>query len=170
MSRYFVLSILFVILLSCQKEDTPSTAPLVNWKERSIELEQNDSSLTHGKSYLSVYPEIYSITENKTLQLTVTVSLRNMNEADSVFILSSKYYNTHGDLIHNYHKSPVYVLPMETVEIVLDKDDTSGGTGANFIFDWSIKKGSTPPLFESVMILTSGQQGISFTTTGIELK
>ena len=55
---------------------------------------------------------------------------------------------------------------METVEIVIDESDKEGGTGANFLFNWSIKPNSTEPFFESVMLSTSGQQGISFTTQG----
>ena len=58
---------------------------------------------------------------------------------------------------------------METVEIVIDQDDNEGGTGANFIFDWKIKPDTNEPLFEAVMISTYGQQGLSFTTTGIRL-
>jgi len=55
---------------------------------------------------------------------------------------------------------------METVEIVIDEKDQEGGTGANFLFDWSIKPNSHEPYFEGVMISTSGQQGLSFTTEG----
>jgi hypothetical protein len=29
---------------------------------------------------------------------------------------------------------------METIEIVVDEEDKDGGTGANFVFDWSMKK------------------------------
>lgn len=62
------------------------------------------------------------------------------------------------------------MAPLETVEIVVDETDVEGGTGANFIFEWS-KKDSTPePLFEAVMISTSGQQGLSFTSTGIRIE
>ena len=59
---------------------------------------------------------------------------------------------------------------METVEIVIDEMDEQGGTGANFMFDWAMKKTSNEPLFEGVMISTSGQQGLSFTTQGRKIK
>lgn len=48
--------------------------------------------------------------------------------------------------------------------------NTEGGTGANFTFDWKIKQGSNKPFFEGIMTSTSGQQGLSFTTKGIDIK
>ena len=52
---------------------------------------------------------------------------------------------------------------------MIDEIDREGGTGANFIFEWAIKRKSNEPIFESVMISTSGQQGLSFTTQGIRI-
>ncbi|MBK3517038.1 DUF3124 domain-containing protein [Carboxylicivirga marina] len=37
----------------------------------------------------------------------------------------------------------------------------------HFLFDWSATHQSIEPLFEAVMISTTGQQGISFVTKGI---
>lgn len=59
---------------------------------------------------------------------------------------------------------------METIEIVIDEKDNEGGSGANFIFNWRANAQLTEPLFESVMISTYGQQGISFLTQGIRIK
>ena len=58
---------------------------------------------------------------------------------------------------------------METVEIIIDEIDKEGGTGANFLMEWKINQTSNEPLFEGVMISTSGQQGLSFTTHGIKI-
>ncbi len=57
----------------------------------------------------------------------------------------------------------------EQVVLLIDEIDKEGGTGANFIFEWTIKRKSNEPIFESVMISTSGQQGLSFTTQGIRI-
>ena len=118
---------------------------------------------------MPVYSEIYERTEKLTYGLTVTVSLRNVSAADSIFILRADYYNTHGDLLRKYINWPIYIKPMETVEIVIDEVDKGGGTGTNFIFDWAIKNPNLEPFFEAVMITTTGQQGISFTTQGINI-
>ena len=58
---------------------------------------------------------------------------------------------------------------METIEIIIDYEDDEGGTGANFNFNWAIEKYSHKPLFEGVMIWTTRHQGVSFTTTGVNL-
>ena len=129
-----------------------------------------EDSMISGSTYLSVYSEIYSQSEHRTHNLTATVSMRNTNLSDTVFIDKAAYFDTHGNPIRSYFDKPVFIAPMETVEIVIDEVDREGGTGANFLFNWRIKPTSNEPLFEGVMISTSGQQGLSFTTQGKRLK
>ncbi|HMQ45836.1 MAG TPA: DUF3124 domain-containing protein [Saprospiraceae bacterium] len=125
-------------------------------------------SLLHHSTYLSVYSEIYHIGEGKTFNLTVTVSMRNISSTDTVYIERADYFDTHGALIRTYFDYPIYISPLETLEIVIDESAGKGGTGGNFIFDWAIKDGSNEPLFDAVMISTSGQQGLSFTSQGVK--
>ena len=58
---------------------------------------------------------------------------------------------------------------METIEIVIEEQDIEGGSGANFVFNWATLNDKNPPLFEAVMISTYGQQGLSFTTRGVQI-
>ncbi|WP_445957154.1 DUF3124 domain-containing protein [Yeosuana sp.] len=159
----FVTILLFID--SCDKEKEISSINETNWKKRTVN-NFNSDSLVHGQTYLSIYSQIYSETEHRILNLTATVSLRNINVKDTIFIDKATYYNTHGEAIRTYFDKTIFIAPMETVEIVIDESDKEGGTGANFLFNWSIKPNSTEPFFESVMLSTSGQQGISFTTQG----
>jgi hypothetical protein len=159
------ISAILLISFSCENNKEISSVHETNWKKRTVNHTLSDS-LVQGKTYLSVYSQIYSQTEHRELSLTATVSLRNININDTVFIDKATYYNTHGEAIRNYFKKPIFIAPMETVEIVIDELDEEGGTGANFLFNWRILPESTEPFFESVMISTSGQQGISFTTQG----
>lgn len=138
----------------------------VDWNKRKVQLTAPDS-LARGSSYLSVYSEIYQRSDQLTYHLTTTVSIRNISTTDSVFILHADYYNTQGERIRTYVDDPVYLRPLETIEIVIDESDQSGGTGANFIFDWATRPRVHEPLFEAVMISTNGQQGLSFTTQGV---
>lgn len=131
--------------------------------------ETTNDSLSLGTTHLSVYSQVYSYTEHKKHSLTVTVSMRNTDRKDTVYIKKADYYDTHGKLIRSYFNHPIYLAPMETVEIVIDETDKEGGTGGNFMFDWAINPTSNEPLFEAVMISTSGQQGLSFTTVGIKV-
>lgn len=154
------------LLLSCEPKPEYSSIDPVNWSSRSATLPVVDSLRT-GSTYLSVYSEIYSLTEHRTHNLTATISMRNTNRQDTVYIRRADYYNTEGTLLRTYFDNTIFLAPMETVEIVIDEIDDSGGTGANFLFDWTVAQGVRPPLFEGVMISTSGQQGLSFTTQGI---
>lgn len=154
-----------VFLVSCNSSEELSSTNPVNWEKRMIDLKNKDS-LQVGETYLSVYSEIYSITEHRRHSLTTTISMRNISRNDSIFITKAEYFNTKGKLIRTYFDKSIYLLPMETVEIVIDEKDKEGGTGGNFLFEWQKRANSKEPLFEAVMISTSGSQGLSFTTYG----
>ncbi|MEX1383788.1 DUF3124 domain-containing protein [Lutibacter sp.] len=158
-----------LMIFSCETEKEFSSVKPINWEKRTVQFNKNDT-LISGQTYLSVYSQIYSSTEHRTHNLTVTVSMKNINLNDSVFIEKATYFNTKGDLIRTYFSKPIYLAPLETVEIVIDEVDKQGGTGANFVFDWKKKSIVNDPHFESVMISTSGQQGISFTSQGIKIE
>lgn len=164
----YLFGIIF-LLLSCNEEKDISSTNPVNWSKRYVE-EIDTSYNEEGATYLSVYSQIYSQTEHRTHNLTATVSLRNVNVNDSVIITNASYYDTHGVLIRSYFEKPIYIAPMETVEIIIDERDLAGGTGANFVFNWKKQGTTTKPYFEAIMISTSGQQGLSFATQGIDIK
>jgi hypothetical protein len=161
--------LLMLVIQSCQEKKDVSSVNPINWKKRMIDRPLNEL-LTHGTTYLSVYSQIYSQSEHRTHDLTVTVSMRNTTLTDTLFIEKAEYFDTSGKSIRTYFNQPIFIAPMETVEIVIDEMDQEGGTGANFLFNWRIKPESNEPLFEGVMISTSGQQGLSFTTQGKRIK
>lgn len=139
------------------------------WGERTVELTDFDSLVT-GKTYLSIYSQIYSISEHKTHNLTAMVSIRNTSETDTIYLNKAKYFDTKGSLVKNYIEHSIYISPLETIEIIIGEKETEGGTGSNFIFDWQTKTNTSEPLFEAVMNSTIGQQGLSFTTQGKRLQ
>ncbi len=164
------LTILIVLLIfSCNEKNENSSRDPQNWNKRTIDLTTKDS-LEYGKSYLSVYSQIYSLTEHMTHNLTSMISMRNMSETDTIYILRAEYFDTHGKSVRKYFNSPIYLAPLETTEIIIDEIDVSGGTGSNFIFEWKIPKECPEPLFEGIMTSTMGQQGLSFTTQAKRLK
>ena len=169
MSKYLNLLLVALLLVSCEEEKELSSIDPVNWESREITIPVKDS-LDSGETYLSIYSSIYSQTEHTTHNLTATVSIRNTSRKDTIYVESAEYYNTAGSLIRTYIKNPIYIVPLETIEIVIDERDVEGGSGANFIFDWQADLNSTEPIFDAVMISTSGQQGLSFTTRGVRIK
>jgi len=161
--------IIIVLFFSCNENKEISSINPENWSRRAINLTLKDS-LEYGKSYLSIYSQIYSITELKTHNLTSMVSMRNTSDLDTIYLLRAEYYDTNGKSVRKYFDSPIFLTPMETTEIIIDESDISGGTGSNFIMEWKIPKNCPEPIFEGIMTSTMGQQGLSFTTQSKRIK
>lgn len=168
MKPVFTIILVAFFIFSCENEKEFSSINPVNWSKRVVNHQLSDS-LVAGSTYLSVYSQIYSQSEHRTHDLTATVSLRNTNKIDTIFIEKAEYFDTKGMLIRSYFNKAIYIVPMETVEIIIDENDKIGGSGANFLFEWKTNPTSHEPLFEAVMISTSGQQGLSFSTQGKKL-
>nr|WP_297095739.1 DUF3124 domain-containing protein [uncultured Draconibacterium sp.] len=101
---------LIVLLLSCTKSKVKNEPKKIIWENRITQLPSADS-LEFGRSYLSVYSEIYDISSHQTTHLlTATVSIRNVNLQDPIYIIGADYYNTKGELIRSYIKNPVLFL------------------------------------------------------------
>lgn len=168
--RGILASTLLFALVACNQLTVSTTkSPELDWSNREMTI-QIDSSLTMGSTYLSVYSEIYSYSHETTFPLTATVSIHNTSTTDSIYITKADYYNTHGELGRSYIDKAIFVKPLESLQIVISETDETGGTGANFIFDWVTRNSTNEPFFEAVMISTSGQQGMSFTTQGVRTK
>lgn len=166
--KYLTLLII-TLLFSCNEKKEISSINPENWSKRAIDLSLKDS-LEYGKSYLSLYSQIYSRDEQTTHNLTSLISMRNTSELDTIYLLRAEYYETHGKSVRKYFDTPIYLAPMETTEIIIDEMDVLGGTGSNFIIEWKIPKNCPEPLFEGIMTSTMGQQGLSFTTQAKRIK
>lgn len=168
--RYLIILILLFFIGCKEKQVQPEfTIDKENWVKRKVDISKLDS-LNHGKSYLSVYSQIYSFSQKKKYNLTGMVSLRNVSEKDTIYLLRADYFNTEGENIRTYFDYPIYMSPMETLEIVIAQADIEGGTGSNFLFEWKTPKSCPEPLFEGVMNSMQGTQGISFTTHSRRIK
>ncbi len=161
----YAIVIMMVALFGCDQQQPGLELEEENWSSRAVDNVEMDS-LVHGKSYLSVYAQMYSLTQKLKYNLTGMVSLRNVSETDTIFLLRADYFNTEGDKVRTYFDFPIYVLPMETLEIVVAQEDVEGGTGSNFLFEWKTPLNCPEPLFEGVMSSLQGAQGVSFTTQG----
>ncbi|AIZ40869.1 DUF3124 domain-containing protein [Cellulophaga baltica] len=165
MKTLLCLCSLLCFLASCEDPQPKSVDSNLNWEERMHTTTLPDS-LENGSSYLSVYSQIYSVTEHVTHDLTATVSIRNTSRKDTLYITKGEYFDSQGKLLNTYIDKTIYLNPLETLAIVIAEKDKQGGPGANFIFDWQVKPNTSEPIFEGVMISTSGSQGLSFTTQG----
>lgn len=119
--------------------------------------------------YIPVYSDIYSQGKHIRFLLTSTLSIRNTSYTDTIAVRTIEYYDTRGNKVTDFLKRPIYVLPMATVEYVIDEKDISGGSGANFIVVWSARDSSVKAVIQAVMISVSGQQGVAFRTDGVSI-
>jgi hypothetical protein len=87
-----------------------------------------------------------------------------------ITILAADYYDTRGKLVRKYFQKPVNLAPLESTDIYIPEDDTTGGTGANFVVKWHSQKEVNVPIIECVMIGMKSGQGISFVSPGQEIK
>lgn len=169
-STFLFLIVAFVFFQSCElpkKPEKPSSDPILN--KYNSTTNSNDL-LYRDTVYIPIYSDIYSETKDVKFNLTATLSIRNTSLRDTIYIDDIDYYDTDGNLVRHYLVEQTLELsPMQSIEYVVEEDDTEGGTGANFIINWAANSKNVSPIFQGVMISTNGQQGISFLTEGISI-
>jgi len=116
--------------------------------------------------YVPAYSHIYIGNNEQQFLLTITLSIRNIDPKHSIKITLVDYYETQGQLLNKYIAKPVILKPLESLRYVIPEKDKTGGSGANFIVEWSADTLVNPPVVESIMIGASSQQGVSFTSRG----
>jgi hypothetical protein len=168
---YYLLILGLLFFQSCelpQKPEKPTQDPVLDKYNSTT----NSSDLLYRDTvYIPIYSEIYSETKDVKFNLTATLSIRNTSLVDTIYIDDIDYYNTEGKLVRHYLVEQTLGLsPMQSIEYVIEEEDTEGGTGANFIINWAANNKHVNPLFQGVMISTNGQQGISFLTEGVSIR
>ena len=72
--------------------------------------------------------------------------------------------------MRRFVEEPRTLGPLQSFEAIIEEQDTSGGSGANFIVEWRSDVAINPPVIEAVMISTRSGQGISFTSRGVPIQ
>jgi hypothetical protein len=121
--------------------------------------------------YLPIYSHLYHGDVNprtgkpsETL-VSTHVSIRNTDPALAVTIISARYYNTDGKLLREFLAKPQAIPPLGTFELYVPRSDSSGGSGANFIIDWTADKPANPPLVEALHADIREARTLLFVTT-----
>lgn len=144
------------------------------------ELEKDDGIVQSGQYslvdpvqgqivYVPVYSHVYH-NKGKPHLVTITLSIRNTSMNDQIVLKSVNYHGTKGTLVRTYLDTPVRIPPLGTTEVIVERDDVTGGSGANFLVEWFSTQPVTAPIIEAVMIDTKSQQGISFARRGVVIK
>lgn len=170
--KNIVLIVFSLLLLGCGEDNPNANSEGLDVIE-SREVTMDVSNLSyHDTIYVPIYSEIYSETKDVLFtQLTVTLSIRNTSLRDTLYLTDINYYDTDGNLVRHYlePQKTLPLLPMQSLDYVIESKDTDGGSGANFIVNWGAYNEQLQPVFQSVMISTQGQQGISFLANGISI-
>lgn len=116
--------------------------------------------------YVPIYSHIYIGDRERPFLLAATLSIRNTDPANPFTLTAVDYYDSDGKRLKRYLEKPRVIGPLATIRYVIGERDEAGGSGANFIVEWTAKAPVTMPIIESVMIGTQTQQGISFTSRG----
>jgi hypothetical protein len=114
--------------------------------------------------YVPCYSQVNHGIKTRRMDLTVSLYIHNVDRKRSIRITSIEYYDTRGRLVRTFPKDPVALGPFMTREDVVDQTDVSGGSGGNFLVRWEADEPVDEPLVETIMIGTSANQGISFTS------
>jgi len=120
--------------------------------------------------YVPIYSSIYGKTKDETFWLTATLSIRNTSLSSNLYIDDIDYYDDDGVLVRAYLNETLVLKPLQSTEFVIEKDDKTGGAGANFIVNWQSNSIHIQPIIQAVMLGSSGPEGLAFVTNGVSIK
>jgi hypothetical protein len=156
-----IITLLSSIFFGCERPKIENTQTKPDHK--NIASQQDLQQITYKQVvYAPVYSDIYHYDEKATIPLSATLSIRNTDRKQSLYIYLIDYYDTDGNLIRKYLSKPIFLKPLQTDSYVVEFSESKGGTGANFIIELGGKGKVTPPLIETIMISTQNNMGISF--------
>lgn len=118
--------------------------------------------------YVPVYSSLHLgiSAKTQTVELAATISVRNTSSVHPITLQWVRYYDSSGKKVRDYLEKPSALPPLGAVEFVIQRADTVGGPGANFLVRWDGPAGVDEPLIEAVMVGQSGGSGVSFTSRG----
>lgn len=162
----FIFLLLMIIFAACKNEDQNRT----NLPSSVYHYAKVDTSSLVDKHavYVPVYSHIYTESGTATFNLSATLSIRNTSFTDSFYVSDVVYYGSQGEVLKRYLPSAVVVRPMSSIEFVVERTESKGGAGANFVVRWGAGKAGLQPLIQTVM--NEPATGISFVTDGVEMK
>lgn len=170
MKNYILLIFAISLVLTACLENNPNKDSTGNniLKDNAITISPKQTPF-NDTVYVPIYSDIYNRSKDTRFNLTATLSIRNTSIKDTMYVNSIEYYDTEGNLVHNYIENSIFLKPLETIDYVVEEDDTKGGSGANFLITWSGKTKNLKPIFQAVMVSINGQQGLAFTTEGVSI-
>lgn len=121
--------------------------------------------------YVPVYSHIWHGNLDRsgkpqTLLLSSMLSIRNTDPDNGLTVRSVRYYDTAGKMIREFLPQPARLGPMASTDIFIEHKDDTGGTGANFVVQWSADRAINAPMVEVVNAYFFGPHSLAFTSPG----
>lgn len=126
---------------------------------------------TEGQTvYVPVYSDVMSGNTNRSGKpgrwpLSAMLSIRNTDPQLGLTVRSIRYYDTAGNFLRDY-PAGVTLAPLGTMEVFVEHQDQSGGSGANFLVVWQSDKPVNAPIIETVHTHFVGTRSAIFTSPG----
>lgn len=165
----FYAVIAVIVLTSCTSSDSPKSQSEPS-RLKVVTVDEKTKIGMGQTIYVPVYSHIYYENQEKALNLTATLSIRNTDFYQPMIITSVRYYDSNGKVVKQFLARPVQLGAMASTDFVIARTDTSGGSGANFIVEWIAETAIFEPVVEAVMIGTESNRGISFISPGKVIK
>lgn len=132
--------------------------------------------LSKGQTlYLPIYSHLWHGNTDRTgkadmAQLSALVSIRNTDPSKTLRVISAKYYDTDGKLLREFLPTVRLVPALATLELLVERREAEGGSGANFIIRWQNEEAINPPLIEAVHADLYGLKPVSFITSARQIR
>lgn len=168
----FLLIGVLSILNSCINNN-PNTDKEGQDQLESLEIdhELSENELRYQEVfYVPIYSDIYVDNNNPKCLLSATLSIRNVSSTDTLFISKIEYFDTDGHSVRNYISKTIALPAMASVNYVVERDDETGGSGANFIVEVSAAHNISVPRIQAIMIGDYSNKGLSFVVEGEPLR
>ena len=152
----FLFSIFGLVLLACHSAGV-----------RADELPLSDGQLLYLPIYSSIWHGDRRSEQGEPTKslMSALVSVRNTSLKTPIRVISARYYSSEGVLLKEFIGTPREIAPMGTFELFIEKKESEGGSGANFVIQWKSATPTNPPVVEAVHIDNQAGRPYSFITT-----
>jgi hypothetical protein len=103
----------------------------------------------------------------RQVPVSALVSIHNTDLDKPLKVLVARYYSTEGKFLRNFLSAPRILKPMETLELLVERRDEVGGSGANFVIQWEAAVPVSPPLVQALHVELQTNRAIVFTTDAV---